>query len=611
MNFVLCLSRLICHYLMCALMAFLTLSMSPAAFAETFLPPDEAFVFNAKMLSTNVAQVSFDIAPNYYMYRDAFVVEVVSPDGAVSQSGLIKLPAGQTKYDENFNKNVEIYHQNVHFNVALNGVGLYKLVVTSRGCADGGLCYPPRKTQAVLTAVADEASSKPTSLSKPSKPESTIDKIKEGLNYIPLDPSKDRENMAILNKNMPAKTTSVNAAINVVEENEPSRLLVINEVALTSDMSAPENQNMDNTAYVRHLFEGRSYLVSFGLVFGLGVLLSLTPCMLPMLPILSSMLAGQKTVSRRRGFALALAYVTGIAVVYAVVGVIAAQTGAGLHRYLQSPWLLAIFSGVLVVLALSLFDVFQIQLPARWQSALLTYTQGKNGYWGVALMGAGSALIASPCVTAPLVGLITYIAQTGNALVGGLALLTLAYGMGLPLLLLGAGLGQFLPKSGAWMVRVKQLIGAVMLLAALWVAQPLWGKYWDRAWGGQTTEQAFTPIKNLAALQRAVESSEKPVLLDLYADWCRSCIEMEQKTFTDPAVKVQLAQMTRLRVDMTSFGEDDAALLKHFSLYGPPALIVLAPLTGREEARVIGFEAAAPFAVHLKAALASAGRREP
>ena len=260
---------------------------------------------------------------------------------------------------------------------------------------------------------------------------------------------------------------------------------------------------------------------------------------------------------------------------------------------------------MLLLLALSLFDVFQLQLPVAWQAWLNGKTQGKNGYWGVAVMGAVSALIASPCVTAPLVGVITYIAQTGDLVLGGLALVVLAYGMGVPLLLLGAGLGQFLPKRGAWMVRIKQAIGLIMVAAALWIAQPLWGRYWQNAWGDQVAVVAFQPVKSIAELNTVLANSDKPVFLDLYADWCRSCIEMEKKTFPDPRIKERMARMTLVRVNMTAYTDDDAALLAHFKLYGPPAMIVLEPITGREKMRVVGFEGADEFMRSLDAAAES------
>ena len=585
-----------------ALFLFLSVGLIRSAAAETFLPPEQAFAFSAVMRDAGTVQVTFDVASNYYMYRDEFKFEVVSPNATVVQNGAVKLPIAQNKFDENFNKEVAIYHGRVTINVPVSGTGLFKLVATSRGCADGGLCYPPRRTQAVLTAQGGAASRDAPKLNvdaaAPSRPNATTtlsndvkqaaaskkDALGAAAAPLPADVSKSIDPARpSLSTDAPLPSNAASSPVDVVQ------------VADTTNTANAQIQTLDNSSYARGLFDSHNFPVALLLLFGLGVLLSLTPCMLPMVPILSSILAGQQVVSRRRGFLLALAYVTGMAVVYALIGVFAAKTGASLHRYLQNPWVLGALAGLLLLLALSLFDVFQLQLPVRWQAWLNSKTQGKNGYWGVAVMGAVSALIASPCVTAPLVGVITYIAQTGNVALGGLALFVLAYGMGMPLLLLGAGLGQLLPKNGAWMVRIKQLIGLIMVAAALWVAQPLWGKYWQQAWGDRAAAVVFQPVKSMAALNEVIASSDQPVFLDVYADWCRSCIEMEKKTFPDPRVQARMAKMTRVRIDMTAYTDDDAAVLAHFNLYGPPAMMVLEPLTGKEKMRVIGFESADEF----------------
>ena len=562
-----------------------------------FLPPDQAFGFSAKMQGSESVRVTFTIAPNYYMYRDEFAFRVVSPDGSVVQNGVVKLPKAEMKFDENFNKEMAIYHNSVSVDVPVRNVkdaeGLFKLVVTSRGCADKGLCYPPRQTQAVLTAVGAAKSSASTEVATQKttnqSEQSSIDKAEllNASSSIAQAPSAVTEQSASISN---STTSSENLS--------PTPTL---DSARANSAQWDRAAGVDNTVYARTIFEGRNVFYALALVFGLGVLLSLTPCMLPMLPILSTILAGQKNVSRMSSFWMAVAYVTGMAVVYALVGVLVAQTGATLHQYLQSPWVLGGFSLVLILLALSMFDVFALQLPERWVGWVQRMTgSGRRGYVGAAIFGAASALIASPCVTAPLIGLMAFIAQTGNVWLGGVALLALAYGMGLPLLLLGAGLGRVLPKSGLWMVRVKQLIGVLMLLAALWIAQPLWGKYWERAWGGPAAELVFAPASDSADLQKIIEASDKPIVLDLYADWCRSCIEMEQKTFGDARVRERFADMTLVRVDMTVFNDEHAAILQHFGFYGPPAVLVLEPLTGKERLRVVGFESPDGFLKRLE-----------
>ena len=183
----------------------------------------------------------------------------------------------------------------------------------------------------------------------------------------------------------------------------------------------------------------------------------------------------------------------------------------------------------------------------------------------------------------------------------------LAYGMGLPLILMGAGLGRWLPKRGTWMMRIKQLIGVVMLLAALWVSQPLWYKTWLNAIGDVPTT-SFVPVATAAELQRKISQSDKPVFVDIYADWCRSCIEMERKVFPDARVQSAFSKMTLLRVDMTKFTDEDAAILASLKLYGPPAMLVFEPVQGQEVMRIIGFQETNAFAQNLNQALSTVER---
>ena len=581
--------------------------------AAEYLPPEQAFPFQATIVNQSGAkatvQVEFKIAPGYYMYRDEFAFTVVSPDGRVTQNGGVKMPPAQVKFDENFGKDVAYYHNTLRLNVPIQSTGegeaAFKIVVASRGCADQGLCYPPRKNQMVLRITPMTGSGVGAALpnataahTAPASAETTHQQSTAGANSASSAGSSTQgaahpsEQLSPVVEIKPSNST---AGLNDVTADTGVRIE-------PSVSTTAVSKTLDNSSFAGNLFAQNHIVWALLVVFGLGLLLSLTPCMFPMFPILTVLLAGQqREQSRWRGFALALAYVSGMAAVYALIGVIAARTGLALQSYLQNPWVLLGFAALLVLLALSMFDVFQIQMSARWQSWLQAKTQGKNGYWGAYIMGAASALIASPCVTAPLVGLISYIAQTGQVALGGLALLVLAYGMGVPLLLLGAGLGQWLPKSGAWMTRVKNLIGVMMLGVAVWVAQPVWGKYWNAlTTQGATQTSAFERVYSLSEIQARVANSDKPVLIDLYADWCRSCIEMEHKTFSDPQIAHSMQDFQLLRVDMTQNTAQDTEILKHFGLYGPPGIIVLEAKTGREKGRVVGFESPTQFGQSLQ-----------
>jgi len=393
--------------------------------------------------------------------------------------------------------------------------------------------------------------------------------------------------------------------------------------------------------------------------FGLGLLLAFTPCTFPMIPIISGIIVGSKEhVSRGRAFGLSLAYVVAMAATYAIAGAIAGLSGTLLSAALQTPWVLGGFALVFVLLALSMFGLYELQLPASWQTRL-DATAGRlpgGRYLGVALMGAISALVVGPCVAAPLAGAMLYIARTGDAWLGGWALFALGLGMGAPLLAVGLGARELLPRSGPWLKGVKRIFGVLMLALAWWIVRPvapdwLWLLGWallalgsgvflhaidplppqasairrlgkalglalatygivalvgllggardplqplalrlSAASSAPAPVQQVPTVRSLAELESAVRASDRPVLVDVRADWCVSCLELEHVTLDDPRVRERLADVTRLGVDVTAADESARALLRHFELFGPPALLFFAP-GGKEhgELRVAGY----------------------
>ena len=351
-----------------------------------------------------------------------------------------------------------------------------------------------------------------------------------------------------------------------------------------------------NDMEVARLFEG-----NFGLVIasflGFGLLLAFTPCVLPMIPILSGIIAGEGgRLSKVRAFSLSLAYVLGMAVTYAIAGVAAAYSGTLLAAALQNAWVLGAFALVFVVLALSMFGLFDLQLPAFIQERLSGTSQKLRGgrIASVAAMGVLSAIIVSPCVAAPLAGALLYISQTRDVALGGAALFAMALGMGVPLLAVGVSEGALLPKSGPWLVRVKQLFGVLLLGVALWIIWPILTPSGAPA--------GFTRIASVAELDDKLRTAGRPVMLDFYADWCVSCKEMEKFTFSDPAVRAKLDRMLLLQADVTGSSEHDRALLKRFALFGPPGIIFF-DAQGREipGLRVIGYQNAERFLKTLSA----------
>ena len=350
---------------------------------------------------------------------------------------------------------------------------------------------------------------------------------------------------------------------------------------------------------IARLFQNSVPLVLGGFLL-FGLLLAFTPCVLPMIPILSGIIAGEgQALNKSRALKLSLAYVVGMALAYAAAGIAAAYSGSLLAAALQNAWVLGGFALVFVALALSMFGVYELRLPGflhqRLDQAQRRLPGGRVA--SVAGMGALSAVIVSPCVAAPLAGALLYIAQTRDVALGGAALFAMALGMGAPLLVVGISEGALLPKSGPWLNRVKQFFGVLLLAVAAWIASPLF-----LSTKGDTQ---FVRVDSVAELEAKLVAPGKPVLLDFYADWCVSCKEMEAFTFSDAQVKKRLEGMLLLQVDVTANTAEHKALLKRFSLFGPPG-IVFFDAEGREikGLRVIGYQNAERFLKTLSLATA-------
>ncbi len=390
------------------------------------------------------------------------------------------------------------------------------------------------------------------------------------------------------------------------------------------------------TDIIAEALKDKNILITLATFFGFGLLLSLTPCILPMIPILSSIIvkAGDnETLTTSRGFFLSLVYVLAMSFAYTIAGVLAGLFGANLQVALQNPYVLTIFATIFIVLALSMFGYFKLELPQSLQNKIdkTTKEKQKQGIMGIAIMGFLSALIVGPCVAPPLAGALVYIGQTGDAVLGAMALFVLSFGMGVPLLLIGLGAGKYMPKPGTWMQNVSKIFGIVMLAVAIWmldrvlnatIIMYLWAllligssiylKVFEHllaklitiviliygvllfigAVSGETNPlqplNKFTSyktvsevsnslnwkrVKTLEELNSAIKASNKPIILDFYADWCVSCKELENITFKDPMVIQKLKQFTLLKADVTDNTADDKALQARFKVVGPPAII--------------------------------------
>ena len=407
-------------------------------------------------------------------------------------------------------------------------------------------------------------------------------------------------------------------------------------------------------------------IVSF---FGFGLLLSLTPCLFPMIPILSSIIVshGGEKLGSKKGFFLALTYVLSMAIAYTIVGVLAGLFGANMQALFQVPWIIWLFSLVFVALSLSMFGFYELQMPSFITKKLSFASDKKDGIVGVAIMGFLSALIVGPCVAAPLAGALLYIGQSGDALLGGVALFVMSLGMGLPLLLIGASAGKLLPKPGPWMDATKAFFGITLLALAIWmldrvipshISLMLYGvlalftsvymgvleRAKEGGWwrflkgvalliliygifliaGGvakgenplnplepfslkaefvQKDSLGFEYISSVKELEERVKKSKKPVMVDFYASWCVSCKELENITFKDEIVSRKLNEMELLKVDVTKNSSDDKELLKKFNLFGPPGLIFYKGGEELKELQIVGFIKAKEFSAHLERVL--------
>ena len=542
-----------------------------------FLKVDEAFVLESEQQG-NKLLLTLRLADGYYLYRHS-----ISVKGDNLAFEPLALPAG-TEHEDDFFGKTRVFYQELQIPVTLTQVGdSASLQISYQGCTDG-LCYPPTDKR------------------------------------IPVQPL---------------------AATGDAGQTDPA-----------DATEAPTGSQQDRLAAA---LGSQGFWLSIAAFFALGLGLAFTPCVFPMYPILTGIIAGAgQHLSTRRAFLLSFVYVQGMAVTYTLLGLVVASAGLKFQAALQHPYVLIGLSVMFVLLALSMFGLYTLQLPSSLQTRLsgLSNRQQGGSVVGVAIMGMISGLVCSPCTTAPLSGALIYVAQSGDLWLGGAALYALSLGMGLPLLLLGTSGGKLLPKAGAWMDVIKQLFGfallavPILLLSRLLsdqVATLLWlgwalllcGYLYHhnqhrphsvgKSLGGfvlllammslvvvgkdlllpepgvkaSTGAEApqFIRIKTLDDLKTRLEAARgKPVLLDLYADWCVACKEFEHKTFSDPEVRARFADMVLLQADVTANDDADVDLLNGLNVLGLPTLIFF-DRDGNEVSgqRVTGFMGPAEF----------------
>lgn len=527
--------------------------MQEAAFANVVpLTQDKAFAFSIPSKDQNKLLLQWKIAPGYYLYAKQIKIEfepktTPSIQFLTTHSKLITVHGDNAVYSG-------LLQAVVVLPEAYTKQGMMK--VEYQGCSEQGFCYPPMKK------------------------------------------------VISLSENLSGSFFSL--------------------TTLLTDQKGIESQ-----------LAGKHLGVTIFIFFCLGLLLSLTPCILPMVPILTSLIAGQKeTLTTQKAFFLSSVYILGSAITYAIAGIFSAVLGNSLQVLLQTPWAIMSLSLLFILLALSLLGLYELPLSWLGQNRVIAWSNRQRGgtYIGAFCMGMLSTLIVSPCVTAPLVGVLLYIGQTGNFVLGGAALFVMGIGMGLPLLLIGTTAGKWLPKSGPWMEFIKKLFGLLMIGMAIWLLSRIMPAYfWQIAWGiflfgvafffiwiapkwigryrlnlglGLLTSfvavlvilagtplsrplwmnqqsviaanNTFTIVNSVSELNRQLaiaQATKRPVMLDFYADWCASCIEMDKNVFDLANVQQALKKYVLLRADLTDNNAEDEALLKQYAVIAPPTVL--------------------------------------
>ena len=553
--------------LLCSTSTFAGLFDAPGR--SQFVPADRAFVFDFQQNQHDL-NLSWQVKDGYYLYRKQISITPSQADIAE-----VKLPPGVWHEDEFYGKS-EIYRKQLNIPVTVNQAKSgATLTVTYQGCADAGFCYPPETKTVPLSEVSAAAGGAP-------------------------------------------------APVTEAPEEKPQPAAQLPFSAL------------------------------WALLIGIGI--AFTPCVLPMYPLISGIvLGGKQRLSTGRALLLTFIYVQGMALTYTALGLVVAAAGLQFQAALQHPYVLIGLAIIFTLLALSMFGLFTLQLPSSLQTrlTLLSNRQQGGSPGSVFTMGAIAGLICSPCTTAPLSAILLYIAQSGNMWLGGGTLYLYALGMGLPLMLITVFGNRLLPKSGPWMEQVKTAFGFVILALPVFLLERIIGDVWGVrlwsllgvaffSWAFITSLQAkhawmrivqivllaaalvsvrplqdwafstphaqtqthlnFTPVASVEALNQALAQAKgRPVMLDLYADWCVACKEFEKYTFSDPQVQQALGDTVLLQADVTANNAKDVALLKHLQVLGLPTILFF-DAEGKEhpEARVTGFMDAATFSAHLR-----------
>lgn len=643
--------RMLLNAICMTVLAFNTVNTVALANTE-FLPPDQAFQLSAESISENKAQLKWTIAPHYYLYHDQFKVSVNN------KSIPLNLPKGHIKDDPTFGK-TEVHYDQVTTQIQVKPNSKY--LVMYQGCSADGLCYPlqrktistdadglfPQSNASTNTATKNLLSnSNSESLLTQSNDSKSKDKLNKQNSDIKVDfaTNQSNQNKSLAENKDEDSDRSINSSASEINPNQAqlkestdSSTVITNDTnsELVTDQNTANNSTTslqwnDDQSFFK-LLSKDSLILNLFVFFGLGILLAFLPCSLPLIPILSGII-----IQRAKGYkavVIALSFVLSMAVVYAIMGIVVAEIGYSFQRWFQSPWIVSLFAVLFVVLALNLFGLYQLNLPQAISQKLsnLQNNQKAGTVYGAIAMGALSALIVGPCMSAPLAGALLFVSQSKSAFLGGLYLFILGLGIGLPLFIASVFGSKLLPKPGKWMDRIKVSFGFVMLMVALYFIRPmlpstlyfaifallcialaiylfnalrdtektsnkiilifialisLVAAIWNiqqsysayQIQHSQTQHLTWHKVTTATELENALVNAKQlgqPIIIDVYADWCVACQPIEKEVFPRTDVQEALRGFTLIQLDLTTYNESQDSILKQREILGPPTMLFL------------------------------------
>ena len=567
-----------------------------------FLMPEEAFKTSAKLNEKMEVEATIVIAKDIYLYEDAIKLEIKNGNGVLIEE--IIMPESVEHHGDKVFLKSPTFIVKLKKDAAVSGMKEIEFAISYQGCSEQGLCYEPY-----------------------------TDTFK-----LQVDTSKLAE-----------------------KSNEEQKL---KSLITKKDEAKIQEQELSETDSIADTIKSGNLIVILLTFFGFGLLLSLTPCVFPMIPIISGVIISQgEGLTTRKAFVLSVVYVLAMAIAYTIAGVLAGLFGSNLQAALQTPWVIYSFSGVFIVLAMSMFGFYELKLPDSLV-AKVSSNSSRSGFVGVAIMGFLSALIVGPCVAAPLAGALVYIGQTGDAILGGAALFSMSIGMGLPLIAVGVSAGKFMPKPGAWMTMVSATFGVMMIGVAIWMLERVVDYYvvmllfsilgisfsiylnpFDKeghifrksvamvmfiysvtlfigTMGGSksmteplsflksSTTLAehvsaknlnFKTVVNLEELDEVLAKNKgKKIMLDFAADWCTACKELDEVTFKDKEVREKLSEYVLIRADVTANTKAQKKMSQKYGVFGPPVVIFFdKELNVKKSKTIVGFIEPKEFLKHL------------